>query len=198
MDRGVRVFASVVDNDTAHTNTFFFLLFFSLFSFFFSFVSWCFWNFFNYSCWRIHCKNVFIFSEFWMGMNHFLLATKNTVARVLLLVVSMGYGIVKLSLDSSKQMVAAVALLYFIFDLAYNLGRGLSDIGSRLSPSQLFVVMLLVWTPTISCHAIPIFSCVTIWTYHLFFHHHSHTRRPSLTRASFTGYFDPWHEWLRF
>jgi hypothetical protein len=71
---------------------------------------------------------------------------KKTVSRVLLLLVSMGFGLVKWTLGTTKYKIGGLALLYFCFSLAFEIMEYLRDLegnsGSSASDLREFIVVV--------------------------------------------------------
>lgn len=63
-----------------------------------------------------------------------LLALKDTLARLLILVVSMGFGVVKPRLDGVQRQIATVGVAYFLFDLVYSISHSMER--TTFSPSS--------------------------------------------------------------
>lgn len=68
-------------------------------------------------------------------------AVKKTVSRVLLLVVSMGYGVVRPTLGGITYRVAALAIIYFTASEALELVENLGNINDFSGKTRLFLVL---------------------------------------------------------
>jgi hypothetical protein len=68
-------------------------------------------------------------------------AVKKTVSRLLLLVVSMGYGVVRPTLGGITYKVAALGIVYFIASEALELVENLGNINDFSGKTRLFLVL---------------------------------------------------------
>ncbi|GAB4827709.1 hypothetical protein Ancab_040032 [Ancistrocladus abbreviatus] len=68
-------------------------------------------------------------------------AVKKTIARLLLLVVSMGYGVVRPTLAGITSKVLLLGLLYYLASEALELVEHLGNINDLSSKTQLFLVL---------------------------------------------------------
>eukprot|EP00045_Choanoeca_perplexa_P007623 m.69989 g.69989 ORF g.69989 m.69989 type:complete len:575 (+) comp14147_c0_seq1:110-1834(+) len=72
-----------------------------------------------------------------------LFAGKNTLARLLVLVVSMGYGIVKPRIGNSFKQIVALGLSYYFFAAAYGVTHALGKTESAENKTEMMVVVPL-------------------------------------------------------
>lgn len=66
-------------------------------------------------------------STFWMVFANLLFASKNTLARLLVLIVSMGFGVVKPRLGSALKQIIALGCSYFFFAAAYGVTHAIRE-----------------------------------------------------------------------
>lgn len=90
--------------------------------------------------------------KFLMVVAQLLLVAKNTLARLLILVVSMGFGVLKPRIDSSFTPLGLFAGLYFIFDIVYSINRGINQATdtSETTP-EVFAALMLAILDTVFC-----------------------------------------------
>lgn len=72
-----------------------------------------------------------------------LFASKNTLARLLVLVVSMGFGVVKPRLGPAGKQIAAVGLAYFFFAAVYGVTHAVGETEDEESKAEMVVVIPL-------------------------------------------------------
>ncbi|MBO8590001.1 hypothetical protein INN88_15515, partial [Staphylococcus aureus] len=68
-------------------------------------------------------------------------AVKKTVSRLLLLVVSMGYGVVRPTLGGITSKVALLGVIYFVASEALELVEHLGNINDFSGKAKLFLVL---------------------------------------------------------
>eukprot|EP00730_Choanoeca_flexa_P000075 TRINITY_DN10033_c0_g1_i7.p1 TRINITY_DN10033_c0_g1~~TRINITY_DN10033_c0_g1_i7.p1 ORF type:complete len:572 (+),score=140.81 TRINITY_DN10033_c0_g1_i7:111-1826(+) len=78
-----------------------------------------------------------------MIMAQVLYAAKHTLARLLVLVVSMGYGIVKPRIGNSYKQIVALGLSYFFFATAYGVASALNKTESDEDKTKMMVMIPL-------------------------------------------------------
>lgn len=78
-----------------------------------------------------------------MIFSKLLFAAKNTLARLLVLVVSMGYGIVKPRIGDSYKQVVAIGLSYYFFAAAYGVTHALGKTESQENKTQMMMIVPL-------------------------------------------------------
>jgi len=95
-----------------------------------------------------------------MVFSKLLFASKNTLSRVMVLVVSMGYGITKPHLGNAFKQVVAVGLSYFFFAAAFGVTHAMGQVeGDSASKAELMVVIPLAVLEAALCWWI--FLCLT-------------------------------------
>eukprot|EP00051_Salpingoeca_urceolata_P005785 m.77283 g.77283 ORF g.77283 m.77283 type:complete len:623 (-) comp14540_c0_seq4:239-2107(-) len=82
-------------------------------------------------------------SQFLMVFSKLLLAGKNTLARLLVLVVSMGYGVVKPRLGNAWKQIAAMGCSYFFFAAAYAVTHAVGQTDTDESKTEMMVIIPL-------------------------------------------------------
>lgn len=82
-------------------------------------------------------------SQFLLVLAKLLFAGKNTFARLLVLVVCMGYGTVKPRLGAAVKQIVALGCSYFFFAAAYGLTHTIGQTEAKESKTELMVVIPL-------------------------------------------------------